>query len=51
MMPTFRGRVLTEYPALDAAQLMQVGFLLGNRVAEPFRLEVDWIKAYGWSAF
>lgn len=45
-VPTFRGRVLMDYPALDAAQLMQVGFLIGNKVAEPFRLEVDWIKAY-----
>lgn len=43
---TFRGRVLTDYPALDAAQLRQVGFLIGNKIAEPFRLEVDWIKAY-----
>lgn len=45
-VPTFRGRVLTDYPALDAAQLRQVGFLIGNKVAEPFRLEVDWVKAY-----
>ncbi len=45
-VPTFRGRILTDYPALDAAQLRQVGFLIGNKVAEPFRLEIDWIRAY-----
>ena len=46
MVPTFRGRVLADYPAVDPAQVRQLGFLISNKVAEPFRLEVDWIKAY-----
>jgi len=46
MVPTFRGRVLAGYPAVDPTQIQQLGFLISNKVAEPFRLEVDWIKAY-----
>jgi len=46
MVPTFRGRVLADYPAVDASQIQQLGFLISNKVAEPFRLEIDWIKAY-----
>ena len=46
MAPTFRGRVLADYPAVDPSQIQQLGFLISNKVAEPFRLEVDWIKAY-----
>ena len=46
MVPAFRGRILTEYPPVDPAQVQQLGLLISNKVAEPFRLEVDWIKAY-----
>ena len=46
MVPTFRGRVLTDLPPVDPAQIQQLGFLISNKVAEPFRLEIDWIKAY-----
>ena len=46
MVPTFRGRVLADYPAIDPSQIEQLGFLISNKVAEPFRLEIDWIKAY-----
>jgi len=46
MPPTFRGRVLEDYPAVDPSQIRQLGFLISNKVAEPFRLEIDWIKAY-----
>ena len=46
MAPTFRGRVLADYPTVDPSQIQQLGFLISNKVAEPFRLEVDWIKAY-----
>jgi monofunctional biosynthetic peptidoglycan transglycosylase len=46
MVSTFRGRTLADYPAVDASQIQQLGFLISNKVAEQFRLEVDWIKAY-----
>ena len=46
MVPTFRGRVLEDQPAVDPSQIQQLGFLISNKVAEPFRLEIDWIKAY-----
>jgi monofunctional biosynthetic peptidoglycan transglycosylase len=45
-VPTFRGRRLTDMPPLDGAQVRQIGFLVADKQAGPFRLEIDWIKAY-----
>ena len=44
-VPTFRGRVLTGVPPLNAAQIASVGFLISDKQSGPFRLEVSWIKA------
>lgn len=44
-VPTFRGRVRAGAPALDAATVVSVGFLISDRQAGPFRLEIAWIKA------
>jgi monofunctional biosynthetic peptidoglycan transglycosylase len=44
-VPTFRGRVLAGEPPLDPAKVTSVGFLISDRQAGPFRLEVAWIKA------
>lgn len=44
-VPTFRGRVLTGEPPLDPARVTSVGFLISDRQAGSFRLEVAWIKA------
>lgn len=41
---TFRGRVLSEEPPLDAAKVTSVGFLISDQQAGPFQLEVAWIK-------
>ena len=41
----FRGRVLKDLPPLTGKEVVTVGFLLGDKVAGEFRLEVDWIKA------
>lgn len=43
MYPAFRGRKLRmpQYPADDLAE---IAFLIGNKKAESFRLEIDWIK-------
>jgi len=44
-VPTFRGRVLTDAPLLDPAKVTSVGFLISDKQAGPFQLEVAWIKA------
>ena len=44
-VPTFRGRVLTDAPPLNPAQVSSVGFLISDQQAGPFRLEIIWIKA------
>ncbi len=44
-VPTFRGRVLTDVPPLDPAKVASVGFLISDKQAGPFRLEIGWIKA------
>ena len=44
-VPTFRGRVLTDAPPLDTAKVNSVGFLISDKQAGPFRLEIGWIKA------
>jgi monofunctional biosynthetic peptidoglycan transglycosylase len=44
-VPTFRGRVLTDVPPLNPAKVNSVGFLISDKQAGPFQLEVGWIKA------
>ncbi len=44
-VPTFRGRVLSGEPLLDPAKVTSVGFLISDKQAGAFRLEVAWIKA------
>ena len=44
-VPTFRGRVLAGSPPLNLAQVTSVGFLISDKQAGPFRLEIVWIKA------
>lgn len=44
-VPTFRGRVLTDVPPLNPAQINSVGFLISDKQEGPFKLEVAWIKA------
>ena len=41
---TFRGRVLSSEPPLDAARITSVGFLISDMQGGPFQLEVAWIK-------
>jgi NADH dehydrogenase [ubiquinone] 1 alpha subcomplex assembly factor 1 len=40
---TYRGRVFSNQK-LDPSKVNSVGFLLGDKNAGPFKLEVDWIK-------
>ncbi len=44
--PSFRGRDLAGEPALVLAQMASVGFMIADRQAGPFRLEVAWIRAF-----
>ena len=46
-VPTFRGRVLTDVPPLNPANIASVGFLISDQQAGPFRLEMNWVKATG----
>lgn len=41
------GRVINSVPALDPGQIRSFGFLISDKQEGPFRLEVDWIKAFG----
>lgn len=45
-IPTFRGRRVLDAPKLRAENIRQIGFLLGDKRQGPFKLEIDWIKAY-----
>ncbi len=38
------GRVVRDARPLDPAEVNALGFLLGDKKAGPFRLEVEWIK-------
>lgn len=42
----FRGRIQEDADPLSPANIQQIGFLISDKQAGPFRLEVDWIKAY-----
>ncbi len=42
MYPTFRGRKL-DMPNFPKKVLEEVTFLIGNKTAESFKLELDWI--------
>jgi len=46
-VPTYHGKHLTDHPALDPAKIRTIGFIISDKQEGPFRLEVDWIRAYG----
>lgn len=45
-VPVFRGRILEDVSAVSPEQIQQIGFLIADKQAGKFRLEIDWIKAY-----
>jgi monofunctional biosynthetic peptidoglycan transglycosylase len=45
-MPTYRGRILDDHPALDTTDISQVGFMLADRRTGKFSLEIDWVQAW-----
>jgi monofunctional biosynthetic peptidoglycan transglycosylase len=44
-VPTFRGRVLTEAPPLNPAEVSSLGLLISDKQAGAFKLELAWVKA------
>lgn len=44
--PVFRGRLLKNIDPIKPEKIQQIGFLISNKKAESFLLEIDWIKAY-----
>jgi hypothetical protein len=45
-VPTFRGRILTDVPPLNPANVTSVGFLIADKQAGAFRLEISVIRAW-----
>ena len=45
-VPVFRGRALSGVAPVSAGKIQQIGFLISEKQAGPFRLEVDRISAY-----
>jgi monofunctional biosynthetic peptidoglycan transglycosylase len=46
-VPTYHGERVTDRPPLDPAKIRTIGFIISDKQEGPFRLEVDWIRAYG----
>jgi monofunctional biosynthetic peptidoglycan transglycosylase len=44
--PVFRGRVIDDAPPMEVQSLRRIGFMIADKQAGPFRLEIRWIKAY-----
>ena len=44
--PTFRGRRVPGAPGLRPDRIIQIGFLIADRQAGPFRLSIDGVRAY-----
>ena len=45
-VPVFRGRIQSNVSPISPEQIQQVGFLISDKHAGKFRIEIDWIKAY-----
>jgi monofunctional biosynthetic peptidoglycan transglycosylase len=45
-VPVFRGRILEDVEPIVPEKIQQIGFLISDKQAGIFQLEIDWIKAY-----
>jgi NADH dehydrogenase [ubiquinone] 1 alpha subcomplex assembly factor 1 len=43
---TYHGQTVDDAPEAHANRLRSVGFLISGKQAGPFRLQIDWIRAY-----
>jgi hypothetical protein len=46
LVPTMHGRVLENEPPIDVSKIVSIVLLISDKQEGPFRLEIDWIKAY-----
>ena len=46
LVPTMHGRILENEPPLDVSKIVSIVLLVSDKQEGPFRLEIDWIKAY-----
>ena len=46
LVPSFRGRILTNEPPIDVSKVKSLGLLISDKQEGTFRLEIAWIKAY-----
>lgn len=44
--PTFRGQMLSNKPALESKNIVQIGILIADKQFGNFTMGVDWIKFY-----
>lgn len=44
--PTFRGWMVTDAPPLALTRIYSFGLMIADSQAGPFRLEIDWLRAY-----
>lgn len=44
--PSYRGRRPPAAGPLELAHIAQLGFMIADRQAGPFRLEIDWVRAW-----
>jgi monofunctional biosynthetic peptidoglycan transglycosylase len=45
-VPRVRGRAIENAPELDPSRVSSIGFVIADRQAGLFRLEIGWIKGY-----
>jgi hypothetical protein len=45
-VPTYHGERLSEEKRMKRENIKSVSFQISDNQAGPFRLEIDWIKAY-----
>lgn len=44
--PTFRGRLLSDVPPLDPADIRQLAFMVADKTQGAFALEIDFVRAW-----
>ena len=45
-IPVYRGHIITDAPSLNPAHIKRLGFMIADKQSGPFRLEIEWVKAY-----
>ncbi len=45
-LPTYRGRVITNYPQLDPKNIKQLGLMISDKQVGNFNLQIDWIGVF-----